>query len=373
MSEMEMELKKWACTEAPEQYKKRVEQAVNAQLVMKQEEAQEKSKGVKLKYPVTRKIRRAIIVAASCLLFAGGTVTLANPGIWQDFLSDLGNNAKDAETLIQSDIAEDVSGDLYEVVDVYLDGRRLVFTAKKVDGNEIATPLNCSDHASVNGVDCMMYEFKYAGDHMYEGEIYLAQELAGQDLNGAALEVSFSFNVSGSGDAVEKRWCFFTIPADTTQNLMVKTELFQSEKVEIKQGDAQGNVQCIGTVWGEFIKAPSGVDMTLHYEFTGEDAKEHAFPYIGGFGEYDMLWGYKLVDSQDAEIEVGLNSQNEVEEQNRYCIDLYQNISNLDYTSDSVTIIPVSCDYYKSGEYDGKPIESTIQEHPELAITIPMK
>ena len=40
MSEMEMELKKWACTEAPEQYKKRVEQAVNAQLVMKQEEEQ---------------------------------------------------------------------------------------------------------------------------------------------------------------------------------------------------------------------------------------------------------------------------------------------------------------------------------------------
>ena len=42
MSEMEMELKKWACTEAPEQYKKRVEQAVNAQLVMKQEEEQGK-------------------------------------------------------------------------------------------------------------------------------------------------------------------------------------------------------------------------------------------------------------------------------------------------------------------------------------------
>lgn len=371
MSEMELKLQKWACTKAPEQYKKTVEQAVNAQLVTKQEKEQGKLRIAK--YSVARKTRRAVIIAAACLLFACSTVTLANPGIWQDFLSRLGNNAKDAETLIQSDIAEDVSGDLYEVVDVYLDGRRLVFTAKKVDGNEIATSLNCSDHASVNGVDCMMYEFKYAGDRMYEGEIYLAQELAGQDLNGAALEVSFSFNVSGSGDAVEKRWCSFTIPADTTQNLMVKTELFQSEKVEIKQGDAQGNVQSIGTVWGEFIKAPSGVDMTLHYEFTGEDAKEHAFPYIGGFGEYDMLWGYKLIDSQGAEIEVGLNPQNEVEEQNRYCIDLYQNISNLDYTSDSVTIIPVNCDYYKSGEYDGKPIESTVQEHPELAITIPMK
>ena len=362
MSEMELELKKWSCTKAPAQYKKIVEQAVNAQLVTKQAEEQRSSK-----YLVTRKIRRAAIIAAACLLFAGGTVTFANPGIWQEFLSRLGNNAKDAETLIQSDIAEDVSGDLYTVEDVYLDGRRLVFTAKKVDGNEIATPLNCSDHASVNGVDCMMNEFQYVGDGMYEGEIYLARELVGTDLNGAALEVSFSFNVSGSGATIEKKWCSFTIPADMTQNLMAQTEWFQSEKVEIKQADAQGNVQCIGTVWGEFIKAPSGVDMTLHYEFTG------AFPYIGGFGEYDMLWGYKLVDSQGVEIEVGMNPQNEVDEENRYSIDLYQNISNLDYTSDSVTIIPVSCDYYRSGEFDGKPIESTVQEHPELAITIPMK
>lgn len=367
MSEVELKLQKWACTKAPEQYKKTVEQAVNAQFAMKQEKMQS------AKYPVVRKIRRAVIIAAACLLFAGGTVTLANPGIWQEFLSRLGNNAKDAETLIQSDIAEDVSGDLYAVEDVYLDGRRLVFTAKKVDGNEIATPLNCSDHVSVNGVDCMMNEFQYAGDGIYEGEIYLTQELAGTDLNGAALEVSFSFNVSGSGESIEKRWCSFTIPADMTQNLMAQTALFQSEKVEIKQKDTQGNVQCIGTVWGEFIKAPSGVDMTLHYEFTGADAKKHAFSYIGGFGKYDMLWGYKLVDGQGAEIEVSMNPQNEVDEGNRYCIDLYQNISNLDYTSDSVTIIPVSCDYYKSGEFDGKPIESTVQEHPELAITIPMK
>ncbi len=371
MNKMEMELQKWAYKKAPAHYKKIVKQAVNAQLVTKQEEEQEKQRSAK--YPVTRKIRRAIIVAASCLLFAGGTVTLANPGIWQDFLSGLGNNAKDAETLIQSDIAEDISGDLYEVEDVYLDGRRLVFTARKVDGNEIATPLNCSDHASVNGVDCMMNEFQYVGDGIYEGEIYLAQELTGMDLNGAALEVSFSFNVSGSGEMIEKRWCSFTIPADMTQNLMAQTELFQSEKVEIKQADAQGNVQCIGTVWGEFTKAPSGVDMTLHYEFIGADAKKHAFSYIGGFGKYDMLWGYKLVDSQGAEIEVSMNPQNEVDEENRYGIDLYQNISNLDYTSDSVTVIPVSCDYYKSGEFDGKPIESTVQEHPELAITIPMK
>ena len=364
----EMELKKCACTEAPVQYKKRVEQAVNAQLVMRQEEEQEKRRSAK--YAFDRKIRRAAIIAMACLLFAGGTVTLANPGIWQDFLSGLGNNAKDAEALIQSDIAEDVSGDLYEVEDVYLDGRRLVFTAKKVDENEIATPLNCSDHASINGVDCMMNEFQYVGDGIYEGEIYLAQELAGKDLNGAELEVSFSFNVSGSGETIEKRWCSFTIPADMTQNLMAQTERFQSEKVEIKQADAQGNVQCIGTVWGEFIKAPSGVDMTLNYEFTGADAKEHAFSYIGGFGKYDMLWGYQLVDSQ---IEVSLNPQNEVDEENRYCIDLYQNIRNLDYTSDSVTIIPVSCDYYRSGEFDGKPVETTVQEHPELAITIPMK
>ena len=99
MSEMEMELKKWACTEAPEQYKKRVEQAVNAQLVMKQEEEQGKLRIAK--YSVAGKTRRAVIIAAACLLFACGTVTLANPGIWQDFLSDLGNNAKDAETLIQ--------------------------------------------------------------------------------------------------------------------------------------------------------------------------------------------------------------------------------------------------------------------------------
>lgn len=202
MNKMELELQKWAYKKAPAHYKKIVKQAVNAQLVTKQEEEHEKQRSAK--YPFTRKIRRAIIVAASCLLFACGTVTLANPGIWQDFLSDLGNNAKDAETLIQSDIAEDVSGDLYEVVDVYLDGRRLVFTAKKVDGNEIAMPLNCSDHVSVNGVDCMMNEFQYAGDGVYEGEIYLAQELAGTDLNGAALEVSFSFNVSGSGESIEK-------------------------------------------------------------------------------------------------------------------------------------------------------------------------
>ena len=72
MSEMEMELKKWACTEAPEQYKKRVEQAVNAQLVMKQEEEQGKLRIAK--YSVARKTRRAVIIAAACLLFACGTV-----------------------------------------------------------------------------------------------------------------------------------------------------------------------------------------------------------------------------------------------------------------------------------------------------------
>ena len=42
MSEMELKLQKWACTKAPEQYKKTVEQAVNAQLVTKQEKEQGK-------------------------------------------------------------------------------------------------------------------------------------------------------------------------------------------------------------------------------------------------------------------------------------------------------------------------------------------
>lgn len=201
MSEMEMELKNGLAQRHPSNTKK---SRTGGKCAACNETGGRTGKITNCKVFGREKTRRAVIIAAACLLFACGTVTLANPGIWQDFLSNLGNNAKDAETLIQSDIAEDVSGDLYEVVDVYLDGRRLVFTAKKVDGNEIATPLNCSDHASVNGVDCMMYEFKYAGDHMYEGEIYLAQELAGTDLNGAALEVSFSFNVSGNGESIEK-------------------------------------------------------------------------------------------------------------------------------------------------------------------------
>lgn len=31
------------------------------------------------------------------------------------------------------------------------------------------------------------------------------------------------------------------------------------------------------------------------------------------------------------------------------------------------------CEYYVGGELDGKPMESTVQVHEELAITIPMK
>ncbi len=53
MSEMELKLQKWACTKAPEQYKKTVEQAVNAQLVTKQEKEQGKLRIAK--YSVARK------------------------------------------------------------------------------------------------------------------------------------------------------------------------------------------------------------------------------------------------------------------------------------------------------------------------------
>ena len=57
MSEMELKLQKWACTKAPEQYKKTVEQAVNAQLVTKQEKEQIRASG-RIFFPTLETMRR---------------------------------------------------------------------------------------------------------------------------------------------------------------------------------------------------------------------------------------------------------------------------------------------------------------------------
>lgn len=319
----------------------------------------------KQKYKKTSKIRLArttIMPFVACFVLLCGIVTFAKSDRLWDWLSDLGPNSEEAEKLIQTDVAQS-KDDWLTVEDVYIDGMRLVFVAR-LDENASGSPVDISDHCSVNGIDCQSNGFKVLEEGLYEGRIILSEELLQLNDPSEMMEVNVKLYIDDNSATANKRDFSFEVPSD---NLYLTTQV-ESDRIQIFQTNESGEQECIGTVVGKFSISPSTILMTVHYEFTGEYAKENREKY------FDASLGYDLIDDSGNrnniwDVMSSCGYENEVEEENCSSGDFVAELHRFDCMSKTLTIVPVSMDYYTEGELEGKRIEGTQVPHEDRKIT----
>ncbi len=309
--------------------------------------------------------KAALIPFAACFVFLCGIATFAKSDLLREWLSGLGPNAEEAEKLVQTDVAKS-EDDWLTVKDVYIDGMRLVFVAR-LSENAQELPVDISDHSMVGGIDCLSDEFTPLGNGLYEGRIILSKELLESELP-EMMDVTVKLYINDNSAGADRREFSFEVPSE---NLYLTTQI-ESDRIQIFETGENGEQECIGTVVGKFAISPSTVMMTLHYEFTGEHAKENREKYCDSALDYDLMddSGNR---SNISDVMSSLGYENDVEEENFSSLDMVAELHKFDYQSKTITIVPISMDYYTEGELAGKHIEGTEVLHEDRAITIPLQ
>ncbi|MGN0389967.1 MAG: hypothetical protein ACI4L2_04065 [Wujia sp.] len=250
----------------------------------------EESAGRKSGHAKTFRMKPAILAAAFALVFVvGGSVAFAHGKDIMEWIHGLGKNSEIAEQYVMTEVEAEYTEDIpwLTLQEAYVDGCMLVFTAKLTEGCEVL-PQDISDHAMINGVDCRTDRFVSLGDGMYEGVIYVSDDLIGQDYSGQKLTVETELFVDPELVGANRKNFTFTIPGDT-MNLVQK---YVSEPIPLNSTDADGNVIVEGSVIAEYKIAPSRIYMTLTFTCTGENAKENLKKYIYPECEFDVTKEY---------------------------------------------------------------------------------
>lgn len=319
------------------------------------------------KYAVT-----AAIALCAVLAFSG--VTIAKSDFLRNWLSELDTNSKNAEKYIESNTAASDS-DWLSVKDVYLDGTKLVF-GLQLQENATVLPVDISDHAYVNGIDCLGDSFQCIGDGSYECVIDLSfrndatqttQSMIQDALSKETIPVKITLYCQG--DTTTDRKDFeFSIPSKNMQ----LTAVTEGDAIPIMEKDENGTETQIGTVTGTFTVAPSTIKMRLHYEFTGEHAKENREKYAD-----DRLL-YNVIDDNGNtmdffEVAKNVVFENYTDQEGLSSIDIVAELNKYDTNMKTITFYPVTIDYYTEGEWEGKYIPGSEVPHEERAITFQLQ
>ena len=310
-------------------------------------------------------LKVAIIPVLVCLVLLSGGVALAKSDYLRQLFTTLGDNATEAEKYVQTDTIES-KDDWLTVDEVYLDGVNLVYIAHLND-NQTDVPYDMGDHAYVDGVDCLTDRFDVLGDGVYQGKIFLSEEMIENNIRKDEIQVDVELYVGDNTELPVKRDFSFTVSGKN----MALAEMKENEQI-IYMTDANGVSRRIGVVKADFTVSPSAIKCRLHYEFEGEDAKENREKYV------DDKLSYMLIDDSGNEKEVFdlMNScgyENETDDDNYSSIDFWVELNRFDMHSKYMTIVPVSMDYYTEGELEGKMIDGTQVVHDEYAITFSLE
>lgn len=331
------------------------------------------------------RVKPVILVATFALVFVvGGTVAFAHGNDIMVWIYSLGYNGRFAESYVMENVDAEYDEETpwLTLQDVYVDGCMLVFTAKLSDGCE-DVPTDISDHAMINGIDCMTDRFQSLGDGMYEGVIFISDELVNQDYSGKKIKVETNLLMEPEKIGGNRKEFSFTIPGDTI-NVAKK---YTTEKIDIVETDSQGNTRTIGNVVADYKRAPSRLYMHLTFTFTGKDAKENIKKYINPMSEdldveeeyidylvedsaghrndmSDYCWGYSFTEL--VENEATCSKGIEIE------------FDRFPYDAKSITFIPYTYHVDRDGkpifdvDSDGKIILDSETIHEERAFTISM-
>lgn len=309
-----------------------------------------------------KRFHKMLLPLTACFILLFGGVAFAKSDMLRDWLSELGPNANKAEKIIESNMAE-TNEDWLKVKDVYVDGMRLVFVAE-LNPEQEDIPVDMADHCTVDGVDCLTDQFETLGDGLYEGRIILSDALLQEREFSDMIEVCTNLYIGDNTASGKKRAFSFSIPSE---NMYLTTQV-ENDAIKLYDTNNDGEQECIGTVVGKFTISPSTIFMKIHYEFTGENAKAHREEYFDDALEYD------LVDDKGVRKNILYTAEetryDNVIEQDDCCSgDLVVTLHTFDTSSKTITIIPVSVDYFTEGELEGKRIDGTEIPHEDRAIT----
>ncbi|MDE5779549.1 MAG: hypothetical protein K2I10_13780 [Lachnospiraceae bacterium] len=305
-----------------------------------------------------RKVRLGRMAApvAACLLLACTTVAAAELPAVEKFLAGLGNSRKQAEGLVQSDPdAKERQGELLEeydekeqrrrqvanvsetaeteeavltITNTYIDGSTLMLWADATDAADSSFEYSFGDHIYVNGVDCRkeyMVE-EPAGSGHYLCKVSILDKIPEKE--DGTLEVITKLYTPGGKDQFA-----FVIPADGLETVREVAD----QRLDLKEGSVEVS---------KISVAPSVIKMTLHYEITGQNAKECLEQYIAQ--------GYALMDAQgkrftDMDYMQSYSSSSCVEEDGVASETLELVFEGLDYTSKTITLVPYSMEVDEQG------------------------
>lgn len=331
---------------------------------------EKKKKNVWNRFAVTAAIVLCIIVT-----FSG--VAVAKSDLLRNWLTELGVNSKNAEKYIETDTAQSDS-DWLTVKDVYLDGMKLVFVVQLQEGATVL-PYDISDHSYIDGIDCLSDSFHCLGDGLYEGIIDLSvvngsmqttlskETMIQTVLSKETIPVKVTLYCQGD-NLVDRRDFEFSIPSKNMQ-LTTTTE---NETIPIVETDKNGTEVQIGTVTSSFMISPSTIQMKLHYEFTGEHAKENREKYADELLLYNVIDDAGNVMALD-DVTNGRGYENHIEQDGFSSIDIMAELNKYDTNAKTITLYPVTIDYYTEGELEGKYILGTEVPHEERAITFKLQ
>lgn len=300
---------------------------------------------------------------ALCFIVALSGAAVAKSDLLRNWLAELGPNSKNVEEYIETDTAK-TDSDWLTVKDVYLDGMKLVFVVELQEGSQVM-PYDITDHSYVDGVDCLSYSFQPIGDGMYEGiiDLSVADGLLQSALSKDTITVETTLYCEGDA-TTDRREFTFTVPSKNMQ----LTTMTEGDKIPITEIGENGEEIQIGTVVGTFTISPSTIQMRLHYEFTGENAKENREKYAAE----NLL--YNVIDDAGQTMDFfdvcnWAGYENIVDRDGFSSIDITAELNKYDTNSKTITLYPVTVDYYTEGELAGKYIQGTEVPHEERAIT----
>ncbi len=330
-------------------------------------------------------LKPAALCAGMLLLFlVSGTVAFAHGQDIMEWIHGLGRNSEIAESYVLKDSKADNCDNepWLTLQDVYVDGSMLVFTARLSDGCE-TPPINIRDHAIINDVDCATDSFASLGNGVYQGVIFISDELLNKDYTGQKIKVVTRLITNNENIQDNWREFSFTIPGDT----MNLAEQNTTEPIMLVETDDEGNTTTIGNVVADYRISPSRINMKLTFTFYGEDAKENAKKYINPENDLSCQEEYidYLVEDDKGNINemskycFGYRYINIDETQTTYSQGIEIDFNSFPCDSEIITFIP----YGYHVDENGKPINEFDSEgnlvlaeesiYEERSITIPLK